>query len=224
MQKARPMPKVRPLAHTTAEIERLRRSRLMNNSLLAVGLTLGAVVSAGVGLQLGEGRLDLSMLQAALLLIGGTWLLIAYLFGRARRHQIAGGMIVVLTVSALALAIYLLPGISAGSSAIRQPADRAQRAASEPARSVPHHCGNHRSAVWCSIRGDSSCRRPPLGLDLPPPSVDLSINMAVLALIFLAHDRRAAAWRASTTIRAAARARNCPGAGRARPACRRGRA
>src|SRR5215210_58596 len=98
MQKARPMQKVRPLAHTTAEIERLRRSRLMNNSLLAIGLTLGAVVSAGVGLQLGEGRLNLSVLQTALLLIG-----------RTRRHQIAGGMIVVLTVSALALAIYLLP-------------------------------------------------------------------------------------------------------------------
>ena len=77
MQKARPMQKVRPLAHTTAEIERLRRGRLMNNSLLAVGLALGAVVSAGVGVQVGEGRLNLSVLQAALLLIGGAWLLIA---------------------------------------------------------------------------------------------------------------------------------------------------
>src|SRR5215216_4882228 len=110
MQKARPMHKVRPLAHTTVEIERSRRSRLMNNSLLAVGLTLGAIVGAGVGLQLGEGRLNLSMLQAALLLIGGTWLLIAYLFGRARRHQIAGSMIIALMVAAFALAIYLVPG------------------------------------------------------------------------------------------------------------------
>src|SRR5215213_8952633 len=109
MQKARPIQKAGPLGHTTAEIERLRRDRLMNNSLLAVGLILGAVVSAGVGLQLGEGRLNLSVLQAALLLIGGTWLLIAYLFSRAHRHQIAGGMIVVLSVLALALAIYLLP-------------------------------------------------------------------------------------------------------------------
>jgi len=109
MQKARPMQKVRPLAYTTAEFERLRRARLMNNSLLAVGLTLGAIVGAGVGLQLGEGRLNLSVLQTALLLIGGIWLFIAYLFSRARRHLIAGAMIVVLTVSALALAIYLLP-------------------------------------------------------------------------------------------------------------------
>ena len=77
-----------PWLDTTAEIERLRRGRLMNKSLLAVGLALGAVVSAGVGLQLGEGRLNLSVLQAALLLFGGTWLLIAYLFRRARRHQI----------------------------------------------------------------------------------------------------------------------------------------
>src|SRR6478672_10962217 len=110
MQKARPMQKVRPLAHTTAEFERLRRGRMMNNSLLAIGLTLGAIVGAGVGLQLGEGRLNLSVLQTALLLIGGTWLLIAYLFGRARHHQIAGGMIIVLTVAVLTLAIYLLPG------------------------------------------------------------------------------------------------------------------
>ena len=109
MQKARPMQKVRPLAHTTAEFERLRRGRLMNNSLLAVGLTLGAIVGAGVGLQLGEGSLNLSVLQTALLLLGGAWLLVAYLFSRSRQHRIAGAMIVVLTVSALALAIYLLP-------------------------------------------------------------------------------------------------------------------
>lgn len=103
------MQKARPLAHTTAEFERLRRGRLMNNALLAVGLTLGVIVGAGVGLQLGEGSLNLSVLQTALLLLGGAWLLIAYLFSRARQHRIAGGMIVVLTVSALALAIYLLP-------------------------------------------------------------------------------------------------------------------
>src|SRR5262245_45976741 len=103
------MQKARPLVHTTTDLEGLRRSHLMNNSLLAVGLILGAVVSTGVGLQLGEGRLTLSILQSALLLIGGAWLLIAYLLSRARRHRIAGGMIVMLTVSTLALAIYLQP-------------------------------------------------------------------------------------------------------------------
>ena len=62
------MQKARPLGHTTTDLERLRRGRLMNNALLAIGLAFGAVVSASVGLQLGEGRLTLSVLQAALLL------------------------------------------------------------------------------------------------------------------------------------------------------------
>ena len=184
MQKARPMQKVRPLAHTTAEIERLRRSRVMNNSLLAVGLTLSAVVSAGVGLQVGEGRLNLSVLQAALLLIGGTWLFVAYLFGRARRHQVAGSMIVVLTVAVLGLAIYLLPEyllvllpfaslpIALSALLLRQ-------------RAVYLTTIITIAALFGAQFAATQLPPPPLGLDLPPPSVDLAINMAVLELVLL---------------------------------------
>jgi signal transduction histidine kinase len=178
------MPKVRPLAHTTAEIERLRRSRLMNNSLLAVGLTLGAVASAGVGLQLGEGRLNLSILQAVLLLIGGAWLLIAYLFSRARRHQIAGGMIIALTVAAFALAIYLLPGyllallpfaslpIALSALLLRQRAVYLTTAATI-------------AVLFGAQFAGMQLPPPELGLNLPPPSADIAVNMALVALIFL---------------------------------------
>jgi signal transduction histidine kinase len=185
MQKARPMQKVRPRAHTTVEIERLRRGRLMNNSLLAIGLTLGAIVSAGVGLQLGEGSLNLSVLQTALLLIGGMWLLIAYLFGRARRHQIAGGMIVVLTVSAFALAIYLLPiyllvFLPFASLPIALSALLLSR------RAVYITTVLTIAALFGAQFAAIQLPPPPLGLNLPAPDVAISINLAVLALFFLA--------------------------------------
>ncbi|HJZ45687.1 MAG TPA: HAMP domain-containing sensor histidine kinase [Roseiflexaceae bacterium] len=157
----------------------------MNNSLLAVGLTLGAVVSAVVGLQLGEGRLTLSVLQASLLMIVGTWLLIAYLFSRARRHRIAGGMIVMLTVSALALAIYLLPEyllafLPFGSLPIALSALLLSR------RAVYITTVLTIAALFGAQFAALQLPPPPLGLALPPPSVSISINMSVLALFFLA--------------------------------------
>jgi signal transduction histidine kinase len=185
MQKARPMQKVRPLALSTTEFERLRRGRLMNNSLLAIGLTLGAVVGAGVGLQLGEGRLNLSVLQAALLLIGGVWLLIAYLFSRARRHRVAGGMIVVLTIAALALAIYLLPlyllvFLPFASLPIALSALLLSRRAVylTAVITILALVGAQFAAI--------ELPPPPIGLDLPPPSAQISAIMTVVALIFLA--------------------------------------
>jgi signal transduction histidine kinase len=179
------MQKARPLTYTTTDLERLRRGRLMNNSLLAVGLTLGAVVSAGVGLQLGEGRLTLSALQASLLLAGGTWLLIAYLFSRARRHRIAGGMIVMLTVASLGLAIYLLPEyllvfLPFASLPIALSALLLSRRAVYLATVVTI------AALFGAQFAALQAPPPPFGLGLPPPSSSLAMNMSVLALFFLA--------------------------------------
>ncbi|MEP7190636.1 MAG: hypothetical protein ABI901_15710, partial [Roseiflexaceae bacterium] len=157
----------------------------MNNSLLAVGLTLGAIVGAGVGLQLGEGSLNLSVLQTALLLLGGAWLLIAYLFSRARRHRIAGGMIVVLTVSALALAIYLLPiyllvFLPFASLPIALSALLLSRRAVYLTTIITI------AALFGAQFAALQLPPPDIGLNLPDPSVDIALSMAVLALIFLA--------------------------------------
>ncbi|HEU5103077.1 MAG TPA: histidine kinase dimerization/phospho-acceptor domain-containing protein, partial [Roseiflexaceae bacterium] len=156
----------------------------MNNALLAIGLAFGAMVSVAVGLQLGEGRLTLSVLQAALLLVGGTWLLIAYLFSRARRHRIAGAMIVMLTVIVLALAMYLLPeylvaflpfaSLPIALSALLM-SRRAVYLTTLLTIAVPF--GAQYAALQVSP--------PPLGLDLPPPSTSISIDMAALALFLL---------------------------------------
>lgn len=179
------MQKARSLAHTTTDLERMRRSRLMNNSLLVVGLAFGAVVSVAVGLQLGEGRVTLSVLQAALLLVGGTWLLIAYLFSRARRHRIAGGMIVMLTITVLALAMYLLPeylvallpfaSLPIALSALLL-SRRAVYLTTALIIGVPF------GAQFAALE----LPPPPLGLDLPPPSISISIELAALSLFLLA--------------------------------------
>jgi signal transduction histidine kinase len=178
------MQKARPLIHTTADLERLRRGHLMNNSLLGAGLILGALVSVAVGLQLGEGRLTLSVLQAALLMIGGTWLLIAYLFSRTRRHRVAGGMIVMLTVSGLALAIYLLPEyllvfLPFASLPVALSALLLSRRAVYLTTVVTI------AALLGAQFAAQQLPPPSLGLDLPPPSAGMSMNMSVLALLFL---------------------------------------
>jgi signal transduction histidine kinase len=134
---------------------------------------------------LGEGRLTLSVLQAALLLVGGTWLLIAYLFSRARRHRIAGGMIVMLTIIVLGLAMYLLPEylvalLPFASLPIALSALLLSRRAVylTTALTIAVPFGAQLAAL--------ELPPPRLGLDLPPPSSSISINLAALGLFLLA--------------------------------------
>jgi signal transduction histidine kinase len=179
------MQKAHPMTRASSDLERLRRGRLMNNCLLAIGLILGAVVGAGVGLQLGEGRVDGSLLPAVVLLVGGMWLLIAYLFGRARHQHIASGMIVTLVVAVVALAIYLLPDyllillLFAGLPVALSALLLSRRAV-------------YLTAILTilTIFGANLAARqappPPLGLSLPAPSAALSVGMSILALLLLA--------------------------------------
>ena len=94
------MQESRPLAGSTLDVVWLRRSRLLNSCLLVVGLALGLVAGTSVGMQLGGGGLALSMSQAVLLLIGAAWLVVAYVFSRRRRFQLAGGMVIALVTVA----------------------------------------------------------------------------------------------------------------------------
>src|SRR5947207_200870 len=104
------MQESRPLIGSTMDSVWLLRSRFLNSCLLVVSLALAVVGAASVAVQLGNGSLNLSILEIMLLVGSAAWLTVAYLLSRRRRFRLAGGMVVGLVVVALALAIYLLPG------------------------------------------------------------------------------------------------------------------
>jgi len=104
------MQESRPLIGSAIDSVWLLRSRFLNGCLLVVSLALAVVGGASVAVQLGNGSLNLSILEILLLVGSAAWLIVAYLLSRRRRFRLAGGMVVGLVVVALALAIYLLPG------------------------------------------------------------------------------------------------------------------
>jgi signal transduction histidine kinase len=179
------MQKPRPFVRTATDIEWLRRSRLTNSCLLAIGLIVGAIVGTSVDIRLGEGGLDGSMLQPILLLVVGGWLLIAYLFSRARRYYVAGGMIVALVLSALAIALYLLPAyyfilLIFATLPIALAALLLTRGAVYMTAAITI------LTVYGARLAAEQFPAPALELQLPPASDSLAINASVLVLFFLA--------------------------------------
>ncbi len=125
------------------------------------------------------------MLPIVLLVVGGAWLLAAYLFNRARRQRIAGGMIVLLVLAALGLAIYLLPtyliavlpfaGIPIALAALLL-----------GRRAIYLTTVAAVLAIFGASFAAQQVPPPAIGLDLPPPDASLAVEVAVVTLIFLA--------------------------------------
>jgi signal transduction histidine kinase len=179
------MQKPRPFVRTATDIEWLRRSRLTNSCLLAIGLIVGAIVGTSVDIRLGEDGLDGSMLQPILLLVIGGWLLIAYLFSRARRYYVAGGMIVALVLSTLTIALYLLPAyyfilLIFATLPIALAALLLTRGAVYMTAAITI------LTVYGARLAAEQFPAPALDLQLPPASDSLAINASVLVLFFLA--------------------------------------
>jgi signal transduction histidine kinase len=179
------MQEARPFLNSAADMDWLRRSHLLRNCVLAIGLALGALVGTSVGVQLSEGRLNGSVLPA-LLLVGAAWLIVAYLLSRRGRLRLAGMMIVGLVLVALALALSFLPGYTT---------------ALLPFASLPIALAAlllSRRAIYLVVLAtvlilvgmpQVAPYLPPLSLslDLPTaPSQNVSLAMAALALFFLA--------------------------------------
>jgi signal transduction histidine kinase len=179
------MQKARSLAGRKTDLEWLRRGRLLNTSLLIIGSMLVAVFAISIDLYFELDRLDAPMLQAGILLVGGTWLLIAYIFSRMRRYRIAGGMIVALVLIALTAALYVVPDY---------------RYALLPFATIPIALTamllGRRAVYLAAITTivalfgvDIAARQwppPAFGLALPAPSVEIDRNLAALALFVLA--------------------------------------
>jgi signal transduction histidine kinase len=104
------MQESRSLIGSARDAVGLRRTRLLNVSLLVIGLLIGASAGAGLAVQLDNDGLAFSIPAAVLLFAGAAWLIVAYILSRRRHLRIAGTMVVALAGGALALAIYLLPG------------------------------------------------------------------------------------------------------------------
>jgi len=179
------MQKARPLMGATTDLEWLRRGRLLNTSLLIIGGMLVVIFALSIDLHFDPDRLDTAMLQAGILLVGGGWLLVAYIFSRMRRYRIAGSMIVALVLIVLAAAMYFVPDY--------QPA--LLPFAAIPIALTAMLLG--RRAVYlaaimtiATLFGlDLAVQHfPPvsLGLELPPPSAGIARNLAAFALLLLA--------------------------------------
>lgn len=179
------MQKAHPMIRANTDLEWLRRSRLVNICLLVISLTLAVAVGAGIGMRLNEGLLDGSLFPAALPLAVAVWLLIAFLFSRARRPRVAAAMVVALALAALGLAGYLLP---------------AYLLVLMPFATIPIALAAlllSRRAVYAVtiltiltiVGADLAAQQlppPALGFTLPTPSPVLAADLAALALIFLA--------------------------------------
>src|SRR5262245_24495089 len=179
------MQKARPLMRPTTDLEWLRRGRLFNTSLLLIGGMLVAIFAISIGLQFDPDRLEASMLQAGILLVGGAWLLIAYLFSRMRRYRIAGSMIVALVLITLGAAMYVVPDY---------------RPALLPFAAIPialtamllgwravYLATLATIVILFGVELVSQPLAPPaLGLAFPAPSAEIARNLALIALCFLA--------------------------------------
>jgi signal transduction histidine kinase len=179
------MQEVRPLARTSADLEWLRRRRLTNACLLVIGLIAAAGVGTSVGLRLDEDRLVGSLFPAALLLTVGTWLIIAYMFSRARRMRVAGGMIVALVLATLGVAFYLLPSyLLILIPFATLPTSLAALLLSRRAIYLAA------AATVLAMVGASAASQafppPAFGLVLPPASADLASGAGAIALFLLA--------------------------------------
>ncbi len=172
------------MVQTASEFERTRRSQVLNSCLLTLGLTLAAVVLASVGTRLDDGSLsNIPLLPALGLLLGGGWLLAAYVFSRMRRYSLAGGLVVAFVLLALALAAYLLP---------------AYLPALLPFAALPIALAAlllSRRAIYSTLLATllalagailAASQFPPPALDLAPPSPLVSAGVTLVALCFLA--------------------------------------
>lgn len=179
------MHEARSMVRSTTDLEWFRRGQRLNVSLLTLAMALVALVGTSVGLQFNFERLDASMLQAVILLVGGIWLLIAFIFSHRRRYRAAGGMIVSLVVIALGLALYVWPSY---------------RTALMPFAAIPIAFAAlllGRRAVYLAtlvtvgvlFGADLAGQQfpaPATGLDLPPLTADIANALAALALLFVA--------------------------------------
>jgi signal transduction histidine kinase len=179
------MQEARPFLNSAADMEWLRRSHLLRNCVLAIGLALGALVGTSVGVQLSEGRLSGSLLPA-LMLAGAGWLIVVYLLSRRGRLRLAGALLVGLVLVTLALALTLLPGYTASLLPFASlPVALAALLLSRRAvyfvaiLTLLTVIGTPLAAPYLSPL--------PMSLGLPAtPSQDLSLMMAAMALFFLA--------------------------------------
>ena len=164
---------------------RLRRNRLLNSCLLVVGLALGIVAGASVSVQPAEDSLNLSTLQAVVLLAGAAWLIVAYVLSRRRHIQLAGGMVVALVIAALGLALYGVPSYAVPLLPLAAlPVALAALLLSRRAIYIT-------TAVTILVLAGAFAAAQlfplsPPGLALPPPDSDVSFAAAALALVLLA--------------------------------------
>ncbi len=174
------------MVRSSTDIELLRRSQLLNSCLLVIGLLMAAAVIAGVGLGRGDWRLgDLTLLPALALLLGGGWLLAAYLFSRVRRYTVAGSLVIAFVLLALALAIYLLPGYTLALLPFACiPVALAALLLSRPAVYLATLATLGALAGAAALAGELP--PPALALGLPPPGAALSAASGAVALGFLA--------------------------------------
>lgn len=179
------MQESRPLVGSAMDLVWLRRSRLLNNCLLVVGLAFAIVAGTGIGVQLGEGSLNLSTLQVVVLIGAAAWLIVAYVFSRRRRLQLAGGMVVALLIVALALATYLAPAYAVPLLPLAT-LPIALAALLLGWRAIYLTTAATILALAGAGMADQLLPPPPLGMALPPPDLILSFTIAVLALFLLA--------------------------------------
>ncbi len=176
-----------PMVQTASEFERARRSQVLNSCLLTLGLTLAAVVLASVGSRLDDVSLsNIPIVPALGLLLGGGWLLAAYVASRMRRYSLAGGLVVAFVLLALALVAYLLPiYLSALLPFAALPIALAALLLSRRA------IYSTLLATLLALAGAilAASQFPPIALDLPvlpPPSPLVSAGVTLVALSFLA--------------------------------------
>jgi|HigsolmetaAR201D_1030396.scaffolds.fasta_scaffold02479_7 signal transduction histidine kinase len=103
------MQESRPLIGSVREQVRLRRSKLLNASLLVIGSLMGVSAGANIALQYQNEGFSIALTSAVLLLVGAAWLIVAYILSRRRYLRVAGMMVVVLVIAVLALLTYLVP-------------------------------------------------------------------------------------------------------------------
>ena len=167
-------------------MEWLRRGRVVNSCLLVIGLTLAALALAGVGTRLEQGWLGaLSLPLALALMLGGGWLLAAYIFSRMQRYRAAGSLVVAFVLGLIAAAFYLLPGYAAGLLPFAcLPVALAALLLSRPAVYLTT------LATLVTLLGAELAAwqlpAPPLDLALPPNSPLLVGLLSATALCFLA--------------------------------------
>src|SRR5262245_61369491 len=179
------MQETRPLIGSTIDSARILQRRFLNYCLLVVGLALGIVVGTSVVVQWVKGSLDLSIFQIVPLLVSAAWLIVAYMLNRRRRFRLAGSMMVVLVLAALALAIYLLPAYTMPLLSLA-PLPVGLAALLLGRRAIYLAALLSIFAVLGAVVAAQLYPPPSFGLRLPAPNATVSFSMMALGLLLLA--------------------------------------